>query len=210
MEGYPHADEAPEPHEQETRSAEDIAAAVAEILEQRQAAYDSGPRRLSRFDTRVTETLPGRDPELAAVLYATMAASQSRRDRDDVAVRIDLLYVADRESGLGLWLDLMGDPHPVTADHARHTLSIALEEDSEIDVLPEDAEVLRATYEEAEQTRLPISDEELEQEDREEEARLNREDERDGFGGLSHEEKMAAYDRWAAAQDALEKRPEQG
>jgi hypothetical protein len=136
------------PEPAEIHEPTDLDAKVAAFFERRQQAAAWGPRALGRFDDEFIDNLPAADPELATVVYTVMATSELADVRGDIAPRIDLLYVANKEVGTKLWEALINDPDQGVSDAAYEAVKIASDgghiPPDELDLLAEAYRIAKA------------------------------------------------------------------
>lgn len=81
------------------------------------------------FD-RMLETIPETDPELAVAAYEAIATQGSRDRREDIALRIDLLFRVDREAAIRIAARLICDVDTGLSTQTMETFMNAVEDGS--------------------------------------------------------------------------------
>lgn len=83
-------------------------------------------RAAREFDDQLL-WLPETDVELAKDVFTALATSELDELRNAVALRMDTLFVADKETAAPLWQSLLEDPEPMIHENALEALEGAVE-----------------------------------------------------------------------------------
>ena len=132
MEGDPN-----QPEQGRRAAAEDFARHYYQI------DRDEGMPAASRFQEYVLTPLPKLDLEAAVELYVGLATSTDPHMRVIACSHVHQLYLADREAGAALWLQLLEDFDQNTSDEAYNTLTICVDDGV---LTPEEAEPFESRY----------------------------------------------------------------